>query len=177
MFIPSWKQLQKSSKIFMSKKRFLYCSILVFKGFLQLFKQIFVKPESESTNKNPPNIRIKLNRSIHSRLFLQIIKGSSNNMLTPLSTMVFSSARIDALYRGYVFCHKRHAIREKHGTYGISEIDMNPRPMNFYSILHMGFPTMYLMCFTIYQKSFDTHLRECQGCDCANCLIQLSAIF
>ena len=25
---------------------------------------------SESTNKNPPNIRIKLNRSIHSRLFL-----------------------------------------------------------------------------------------------------------
>ena len=41
----------------------------------------------------------------------------------------------------------------------------------------MGFPTMYLMCFTIYQKSFDTHLRECQGCDCANCLIQLSAIF
>ena len=26
-------------------------------------------------------------------------------MLTPLSTMVFSSARIDALYRGYVFCH------------------------------------------------------------------------
>ena len=123
-------------------------------------------------------------------------------MLTPLSTMVFSSARIDALYRGYVFCHansidvslyaswfhkcvatndfssKRDMLLgEKHGTYGISEIDMNPRPMNFYSIPHMGFPTMYLMCFTIYQKSFDTHLRECQGCDCANCLIQLSAIF